>query len=104
MVRWAIELSEFGIQYKTCLALKGQILADFVAKVPQQDADLDNTGWWILNVDNASHQTRVGVGLQLKALIGERIEQAIRLDFSTSNNETEYEAILAGIDLATFVS
>ena len=45
-----------------------------------------------------------GVGLQLKAPIGERIEYAIWLDFPASNNETEYEAILAGIDLAMFVS
>ena len=44
------------------------------------------------------------VGLQLKAPIREKIEQAIRLDFSASNIETKYEAILAGIDLATFVS
>ena len=33
-----------------------------------------------------------------------RIEQAIRLDFPTFNNEAEYEAILANIDLAISVS
>ena len=32
------------------------------------------------------------------------IEQAIRLDFLASNNEAEYEAILAGINLTMFVS
>ena len=44
MVRWAIELSEFGIQYKLRLALKGHILADFLAEVPQQDVDPDSAG------------------------------------------------------------
>ena len=44
------------------------------------------------------------VGLQLKAQTKERMEQAIQLDFPASNNEAEYEAILAGIDLAIFVS
>ena len=44
------------------------------------------------------------MGLQLKALTGERIEQAIRLDFLASNIETKYEAILAEIDFATYVS
>ena len=34
----------------------------------------------------------------------ERVEQAKRLDFPASNNETEYEAILAGVDLAQSVS
>ena len=55
-------------------------------------------------MDGASRQMGVGIGLQLKALTRERIEQAIRLDFTTSNNEVEYEAILAGIDLVIFVS
>ena len=66
--------------------------------------DPDNVGWWILNVDGASRQMGVGVGLQLKAPIGERIEQTIRLDFPASNNETEYEAILAIFNLATSIT
>ena len=40
----------------------------------------------------------------LKPPTRERVEQAIRLDFPASNNETEYEAILAGVDLAQSVS
>ena len=55
-------------------------------------------------MDSASRQTGVGVGLQLKAPTRERIKQAIRLDFLASNNEAEYKAILAGIDLAIFIS
>ena len=55
-------------------------------------------------MDGASRQTRARVGLQLKSPTGERIEHAIRLDFPASNNEIEYEAILAGIDLAKSVS
>ena len=60
--------------------------------------------WWTLNIDGASWQTGAGVGLQLKSPAGEKIEQAIRLGFNTSNNESEYEAILAGIELETIVS
>ena len=51
-------------------------------------------------MDRASLQTGARVGLELKALTGERVEEAIRLDFPASNNETKYEPILAGIDLA----
>ena len=54
-------------------------------------------------MDGFSRQTGVGVSLQLKAPIVERIEQAIRLDFPASNNEAEYEALLAGIDLTISV-
>ena len=55
-------------------------------------------------MDDASRQTGAGVGLQLEAPIGERMEQAIRLDFPASKNEAKYEAILAGIDIAISVS
>ena len=51
-------------------------------------------------MDDTSRHTRASVGLQLKAPTREVVEQAIWLDFSMSNNEAEYEAILAGIDLA----
>ena len=47
---------------------------------------------------------RFGLGLQLKALTREIIEQAIRLNFLASNNEAEYEAIIVGIDLAISMS
>ena len=104
MAWWAIELSEFGIQYKPHLALKGQILAYFLAELPQTDMDPDNASWWILNVDSASRQKGAEVDLLLKASNGERIEHAIRLDFPVSNNETEYEAILAEVNLIKFVS
>ena len=55
-------------------------------------------------MDGVSRKMEVGVGFQLKALTGERIEQAIRLDFLASNNEVDYEAILAGINLAISIS
>ena len=100
----AIELSEFGIRYKPHLAMKELILAEFLVEIPLQDVDSSNVDWWILNVDGASRQIGASFGLQLKAPTGERIEQAIRLDFPASNNEAEYEAILAGVDLTISVS
>ena len=104
MARWAIELSEFDIQYKPRLAKKGQVLADFLAELPRPIQNPDALGWWILNVDGASRQTGAGAGVRLKAPTGEEIEQAIRLGFSASNNESEYEATLAGLSLAAAVS
>ena len=55
-------------------------------------------------MDRASRQTGARIGLQLKAPIEERVEQAIKLDFPASNNESKYEAILVGIDLAQSLS
>ena len=104
LARYAIELSEFGIQYKPRLAKKRQVLADFLAEIPQSKVSLDNLTWWTLNVDGASRQTEASIGLQLKSTAEEKIEQVICLGFSASNNESEYEVILAGIELETTMS
>ena len=103
MARWAIELGEFGIQYKPRLAKKGQVLVDFLAEIPQSEVSPRSLNLWTLNVDEASRQTGASIGLQLESLVGEKIEQAIHLGFSASNNESKYEAILAGIELAATV-
>ena len=55
-------------------------------------------------MDGASRQTWVGIGLQLKSLSGDKIEQDIRSSFYASNEESEYEAILVGIGLAAALS
>ena len=99
-----MELSEYGIQYKPRLELEGQVLAYFLAELSRPDMNLGDTGWWILNANGSSRQTGAGIGFQLKALTGETIEQAIRLHFPASNNQTEYEAILVGIDLTHSIS
>ena len=103
MARWAMELSEYDIQYKPRLAKKRQVLADFLAEIPQPSTCPDSKGWWILCVDGASRNSGAGIGLQLTSPTGERIEHAIHLGFSASNNESEYEAIIAGLELALAV-
>ena len=45
MACWAMELSEYGIQYKPRLAKKGKILADFLAEIPQPDTCPNSEGW-----------------------------------------------------------
>ena len=104
MVRWAIELSEYGILYKLRLAKKGQVLIDFLAEIPQPETCSASSNWWTLSVDGASRQTGADIGLKLKSSGGDKIEQAIWLGFSASNNELEYEAILVGIELTATIS
>ena len=36
MLRWAIELSKYGINYQPRLAIKEHVMADFIAEVPQK--------------------------------------------------------------------
>ena len=44
MARRAMELSEYGIQYKPRLSKKGQVLADFLAEIQQPDTCSDEKG------------------------------------------------------------
>ena len=79
LIKWAIELSEFDIKYKSRTVVKGQILADFIMEfTPTQSTEATQLApdlpIWRLSVDGA-----------------------------TSNNEAEYEAIIAGLNLAHFM-
>ncbi|GMP46078.1 hypothetical protein CsSME_00014370 [Camellia sinensis var. sinensis] len=52
---------------------------------------------WKLFVDGASNRHGAGLGIVLTSPEGMIIEQAITLGFPASNNEAEYEALLAGL-------
>ena len=97
-------MSEFGIQYKSRLVKKGKVIEVFLVEIPQPGMNSGSLVWWTLNVDGASRQTGAGIGLQLKSPTGEKIKQVVRLGLNASNNESKYEAILAGIELAAAVS
>ena len=103
MARWAMELSEYGIQYKPRISKRGQVLADFLVELPQPNTRPNSEGWWTLCIDGASRQSGSGIGLQLTSPTEEKIEQAVCLGFDASNNELEYEALIAGIELALAV-
>ena len=47
-----------------------------------------------MNVDGTANQRRSGVGLVLVSLEKTIIEKSIKLGFSATNNENEYEALL----------
>ncbi|KAF8080253.1 hypothetical protein N665_0961s0001 [Sinapis alba] len=103
--KWAIEHSEYDISYKSRHAIKAQVLADFIVEIsPDQAADLDiPVKNWILHVDGASSNKGSGIGVHLQSPTGELIEQSFLLGFAASNNEAEYEALIAGLRLAKVV-
>ena len=54
---------------------------------------------WRLSVDGATNAQGSGVGLILTSPEGIDIEHALRFGFRASNNEVEFEAIIAGLNL-----
>ncbi|KAL0680055.1 hypothetical protein Bca4012_008036 [Brassica carinata] len=101
LAKWAIELSEYDIEYRSRAAAKAQVLADFVIELASEHLDHETeVPKWSLYVDGASSRQGSGVGLRLTSSAGETIEQSYRLGFNASNNEAEYEALIAGLKLA----
>ena len=101
IAKWGTRPGSFNIQYRPQSSIKGQVLADFVAKfTPKDDGKMIcivKNHLWKVSVDNASSAMRVGVGIVIITLEGIRLKHSFRLGFKASNNEAEYEAFLAGL-------
>ncbi|KAM1961256.1 hypothetical protein ACFX16_021719 [Malus domestica] len=117
MIKWAIALGEFDTSYQPKPTEKGQAVADFiadftypvdiastpetVASLPSEAQKIESTTLtWNLYVDGSSNQQGCGAGLVLTTPDKVAIEYALRFKFKASNNEAEYEALLAGLRLA----
>ncbi|KAM2897511.1 hypothetical protein COP2_007152 [Malus domestica] len=85
----AITLGGFDISYQPKLAEKGQAVADFIAD-------------FTYPVDIVSTLKEVGCGAGLVLTTPDKVamEYVLRFKFKASNNEAEYEALLAGLRLA----
>jgi len=94
-------LSEFDIQYRPCTAIKGQVVADFIAKfINGEDKGADERLQWSIHIDRSSNRQADGAGIVLLSPEGDKIECMVHLDFPTTNIEAEYEALVVGLDLA----
>ncbi|KAM1898095.1 hypothetical protein ACFX14_032495 [Malus domestica] len=90
MIKWAITLGEFDISYQPKPTEKGLSTHKIELTTPT----------WSLYVDGSSNQQGCGAGLVLTALDKVAMEYALHFKFKASNNEAEYEALIAGLCLA----
>jgi len=96
MSSWAVELSEFSIRYEPPGPIKAQCLLDFVNDLQQTPTE----DQWTLHVNGSSNPKGAGAGIVLEGPNDILIKKSIHFAFKTSNNQAEYEAILAGLSLA----
>nr|XP_023900522.1 uncharacterized protein LOC112012361 [Quercus suber] len=97
---WAIELSEFDIQYRPRTAVKGQVVADFIAEFTNgEDRGAEESLQWSIHVDGSSNRQAGGAGVVLQSPEGDTVECMVRLEFPTTNNEVKYKALIAGLGL-----
>ncbi|GKA09987.1 reverse transcriptase domain-containing protein [Tanacetum coccineum] len=79
VLKWSFELQEHDIYYRPRTSIKGQILADFI--VEHGSSCIDGSG----------------AGLILTNPKGMEFTYALRFRFDATNNEAEYEALIAGL-------
>ncbi|XP_024164406.1 uncharacterized protein LOC112171456 [Rosa chinensis] len=126
--KWVLALSEFSLQYVTQKAVKGQVIADFLAHHPMLDVpnvkeleivtatttqpDLvripEYAIWypatislqpWILFFDGSRTETLAGAGIVLENPAGDHFSYSFQLEFKCTNNQAEYEALIIGLEV-----
>ncbi|XP_019442261.1 PREDICTED: uncharacterized protein LOC109346977 [Lupinus angustifolius] len=98
MITWSIELSQFDIRFEPRTVVKSQVLSDFVAELTAPEGDREQV--WTIFVDGSSNPRGSGAGILLEDGQGITIEHSLTFTFPTSNNQAEYEACIAGLQLA----
>ena len=69
MLQWAIELSQFDIEYRSQTAIKAQVLADFIVEFTMPEDSLTNVvESWTVQTDGSSTKGRGGVGVVITSL------------------------------------
>ncbi|GJW05103.1 reverse transcriptase domain-containing protein [Tanacetum coccineum] len=107
MLKWKFELEGYDIQYRPRTAIKGQILADFIMERPEEESPDELMAEpevlpepWTLFTDGSSCVDGSGAGLILTNPEGAEFTYAMRFRFEATNNEAEYEALIAGLRIA----
>ncbi|XP_061362992.1 uncharacterized protein LOC133306646, partial [Gastrolobium bilobum] len=98
MTNWAIELSEYDITYESRKAIKSQVLADFIMELTPVNSKHEKAGdTWKVYVDGSSNSRGSEARIILESPEGVTIEHSLNLGFPTSNNQAEYETLIAGL-------
>ena len=114
IAKWGTILGAFDIKYMPRTSIKEQVLANLVAEFAEcpEEMNVEKHGMdeksvgiisvqcstpWEVYVDGATNQRGSGVGLVLVSPEKITIEKSLRLGFSATNNEVEYEVLLMGM-------
>ncbi|XP_031096909.1 uncharacterized protein LOC116001159 [Ipomoea triloba] len=105
LVKWAMMLTQFALEYKPRPSIKAQALADFVVECTARDTgtdqnDLQSPEWWEVSTNGSSEKKGAGAGIVVTTPEGFKAYYAILFRFSSTNNEAEYEALIAGLQRA----
>ncbi|XP_042441157.1 uncharacterized protein LOC122026482 [Zingiber officinale] len=99
LIKWATELGEYNIIYLLRTAIKEQALADFLTEVHQTDSEET----WKIYIGGSATRQGSDVGILLISPQEDVLQLVVRLNFRATNNEAEYEALLADLQATKHV-
>jgi hypothetical protein len=106
VAKWASELGAHDIEFRPRTAIKTQALVDFISEWTEHQVP-DNpevTEVWRMYFDGSLKLQGAGVGILFIAPVGEQLKYALQLLFPASNNTTEYEALIHGLNIVVSLS
>lgn len=103
-----LTLSSYNLDFKSCKAIKGQALSDFLlqSRMLEESLEYDNVlkaegskAPWRIYVVGVANSNDGGMGILFFSTEGAILEHVIKINFQDSNNEAEYEATIARLKL-----
>ena len=110
--RWLMLLSEFEIKYVVQSSIKGRVISEHLAENPVSEGEGIEQGFpdedileiekkpWKVYFDGAANKRGFGIGVLLISPDDAHTPLAMKLGFEATNNITEYEACILGLEAA----
>ena len=100
--KWAIELAPYTPNFERRDAIKSQALPDFLVDWAemQYEPPLPDPNYWRMHFDGSKCKIGLGTGIVLTSPKRDVLKYVLQIHFNASNNVTEYEAVIHGLNVA----
>jgi hypothetical protein len=98
--KWAAELNEYTVDFEHRSTIKSQVLTDFIADWTSSAFDTTlqfEELLWTVHCDGAWGMAGAGISAILTSPSSPKLRYAARLQFLSTNNIAEYEAVLLAL-------
>jgi hypothetical protein len=102
VAKWVIELAAHTIQYKPRMTIKSQIIANCFTDWGEHQylPPAPDSTYWCMIFDGSKMLGGLGAGVIFTCPKGDKLQYVLQIHFHASNNITEYEALVHGLNLA----
>jgi hypothetical protein len=106
--KWAYALIEYDLAYESLKSMKGQVVADFIVEHRIDDTHELDTSYititpWTMYFDGSVCNEGQEIGIVLVSPRNASFDFSSRLKTCCTNNQAEYEALLFGLELLSYM-